>query len=88
MISASKEVVKDNPSVSIRSPKTLQFSPGIESLSTPILRLMDKGVTALQNIRLLKLCSEFGIQPLWNIMYGFPGEPPDEYEQRRKLRSR
>ena len=46
------------------------IQPGIESLSTPILRLMRKGVTALQNIRLLKWCAEIGIipgvePPLW-----------------------
>jgi len=55
------------------------IQPGIESLSTPILRLMKKGVTALQNIRLLKWCSEIGIEVGWNLIMGFPGEEPDEY---------
>ena len=54
------------------------FQPGIESLSTPILQLMRKGVTALQNVRLLKWCAEYGIR-VWNVIYGFPGEPPEEY---------
>ncbi|MGC2182300.1 MAG: RiPP maturation radical SAM C-methyltransferase, partial [Terriglobales bacterium] len=57
------------------------IQPGIESLSTPILQLMRKGVTALQNIRLLKWCAEFGIVPAWNLLYGFPGEPQEEYER-------
>jgi ribosomal peptide maturation radical SAM protein 1 len=61
------------------------IQPGIESLSTPILRLMRKGVTALQNIRLLKWCAEIGINPAWNILYGFPGEPPEEYAQMAEL---
>jgi ribosomal peptide maturation radical SAM protein 1 len=61
------------------------IQPGIESLSTPILRLMRKGVTALQNIRLLKWCAEIGINPAWNILYGFPGEPPDEYARMAEL---
>ena len=61
------------------------IQPGIESLSTPILRLMRKGVTALQNIRLLKWCSEMGITPAWNILYGFPGEPPQEYQRMAEL---
>jgi ribosomal peptide maturation radical SAM protein 1 len=52
------------------------LQPGIESLSTPILKLMRKGVTALQNVRLLKWCAEYGIQVYWNVIYGFPGEPP------------
>jgi len=55
------------------------LQPGIESLSTPILRLMRKGVTAFQNIRLLKWCAEYGVQVSWNILYGFPGEPKEEY---------
>ena len=61
------------------------IQPGIESLSTPILQLMRKGVTALQNIRLLKWCSEIGITPAWNLLYGFPGEPPQEYERMAEL---
>jgi ribosomal peptide maturation radical SAM protein 1 len=61
------------------------IQPGIESLSTPILRLMRKGVTALQNIRLLKWCAEIGINPAWNILYGFPGEPPQEYARMAEL---
>jgi ribosomal peptide maturation radical SAM protein 1 len=61
------------------------IQPGIESLSTPILQLMRKGVTSLQNIRLLKWCAEIGIKPAWNLLYGFPGEPPEEYERMAKL---
>jgi ribosomal peptide maturation radical SAM protein 1 len=56
-----------------------RIQPGIESLSTPILRLMKKGVTALQNIRLLKWCVRYGVVPNWNVIYGFPGEPESEY---------
>lgn len=61
------------------------IQPGIESLSTPILRLMRKGVTGLQNVRLLKWCEEIGIKPSWNLLYGFPGEPPEEYERMCEL---
>ena len=38
--------------------------------------LMKKGVTELQNVRLLKWCAELGIVPNWALMYGFPGEDP------------
>ncbi len=61
------------------------IQPGIESLSTPILRLMRKGVTGLQNLRLLKWCAEIGIKPSWNLLYGFPGEPREEYERMSEL---
>jgi len=63
----------------------IAIQPGIESLSTPILRLMRKGVTGLQNLRLLKWCAELGITPAWNLLYGVPGEPPEEYERMRDL---
>ncbi len=57
-----------------------EIQPGIESLSTPTLKLMKKGVTALQNIRLLKWCAELGIHCEWNLIFGFPGEDPAEYQ--------
>src|SRR5262249_41272669 len=37
----------------LRDARVMQIQPGIESLSTPLLELMRKGVTALANIRLL-----------------------------------
>ncbi len=52
---------------------------GIESLSTPILRLMHKGTTALMGIQALKWCRELGIIALWNLLYGMPREDPTEY---------
>jgi ribosomal peptide maturation radical SAM protein 1 len=58
----------------------LRIQPGIESLSTPILKLMKKGTTALQNIRTLKWAARYGIVVTWNIIYGFPGEPVEEYD--------
>jgi ribosomal peptide maturation radical SAM protein 1 len=61
------------------------IQPGIESLSTPILKQMRKGVTAFQNIRLLKWCAEYGIQVFWNVLYGFPAEAPEEYARMAAL---
>jgi ribosomal peptide maturation radical SAM protein 1 len=58
-----------------------RIQPGIESLSTPILKLMRKGVSGLQNIRLLKWAQQFNIYVEWNVLYGFPGEPVEEYEK-------
>lgn len=69
----------------LREAGVSEVQPGLESLSTPVLRLMRKGVTALQNIRLLKWCAEFGVRVYWNIIYGFPGEPPAEYERMAAL---
>lgn len=52
--------------------------PGIESFSTRILKLMRKGLTALQNVMLLRLCKEFAIAPAYNILVGFPGETMED----------
>jgi ribosomal peptide maturation radical SAM protein 1 len=57
------------------------IQPGIESLSPHVLKLMAKGVTALQNIQLLKHCSRYGVYPTWNIIYGFPGETESDYQE-------
>jgi len=56
-----------------------RIQPGIESLSTDVLKLMRKGTTGLQNVQLLKWCKELNIAPYWNILWGFPGEDPAEY---------
>ncbi|HEX7155062.1 MAG TPA: RiPP maturation radical SAM C-methyltransferase [Thermoanaerobaculia bacterium] len=61
------------------------IQPGIESLSDSVLKLMRKGVSALQNIQLLKWCKELGVEPRWNILWGFPGEVADEYRKMAKL---
>ena len=61
------------------------IQPGIESLSNPVLKIMHKGVKFLQNIQLLKWCKELGVTPIWNILWGFGGEPPEAYEQMAAL---
>jgi ribosomal peptide maturation radical SAM protein 1 len=61
------------------------IQPGIESLSDSVLKIMKKGVTGLQNIQLLKWCREMDIVPLWNFLWGFPGEPESEYYRMAKI---
>jgi ribosomal peptide maturation radical SAM protein 1 len=53
--------------------------PGIESLSTHVLKLMRKGTTMLQNIQTLKWMEEYGVVPMWKFIGGFPGETEDDY---------
>lgn len=57
------------------------IQPGIESLSSDVLRLMRKGVSAHQNIALLRHCEGVGIEVQWGIIYGFPGETAANYEE-------
>lgn len=61
------------------------IQPGIESLSDSVLKLMRKGVSALQNIQLLKWCAEFEVAPHWNFIWGFPLEDPEAYEEMAAL---
>jgi ribosomal peptide maturation radical SAM protein 1 len=53
--------------------------PGVESLSTRVLELMDKGTTATVNVRLLRDCEAEGITVSWNHLCGFPGETDADY---------
>lgn len=57
------------------------LQPGIESLSDHVLQLMKKGVSWLQNVQLLKWSKELGIAIYWNILWGFPEESVDDYQQ-------
>jgi ribosomal peptide maturation radical SAM protein 1 len=55
------------------------LQPGLESLSSAVLRLMDKGVRAAQNVNLLRWARYYGLQVGWNILWGFPGETEEDY---------
>ena len=57
------------------------IQPGIESLHDSVLRIMRKGVTAIENVQLLKWCAEIGIRPYWNLLWGFPGEPSSAFDE-------
>jgi hypothetical protein len=54
---------------------------GIESLSTNVLRLMRKGTTSLRNIQTLKWCKQNRVLADWNLIWGFPGEGPEDYRR-------
>jgi ribosomal peptide maturation radical SAM protein 1 len=56
-----------------------RIQPGIESLSTAVLRVMRKGVRAIQNVNLLRWARYYGIHVDWNLIWGFPGDDPADY---------
>jgi ribosomal peptide maturation radical SAM protein 1 len=62
-----------------------RLQPGLESLSSAVLRLMDKGVRAAQNVNLLRWARYYGIYVGWNILWGFPGETADDYAAQATL---
>jgi ribosomal peptide maturation radical SAM protein 1 len=61
------------------------INPGIESLSSDVLRLMDKGETSIQNVWLLRACRELGIVAEWHLLWGFPSEDPAAYVDQATL---
>jgi ribosomal peptide maturation radical SAM protein 1 len=61
------------------------IQPGIENLDDDLLHAMGKGVTALQNICVLRNCMELGIRVTWTILAGFPGETPEQYARMKAL---
>jgi ribosomal peptide maturation radical SAM protein 1 len=69
----------------LKQARAYLVQPGIESLSTPILRLMSKGVSAIQNVRFLKMSKWLGLQLTWTFLVGFLGEDPSEYEKMTAL---
>jgi ribosomal peptide maturation radical SAM protein 1 len=56
-----------------------EIEAGVESLSTPALARMKKGVTAIQNVQTMRLCRELGVKLNWQHLYGFPGETWEDY---------
>jgi ribosomal peptide maturation radical SAM protein 1 len=75
-----REHVRQLAAAGVRS-----IQAGIESLNDHVLALMHKGTTALQNIQLLKWCREYDISVSWNLLFGFPGETQEDYQETLEL---
>src|SRR5947209_4437783 len=76
-----KSNLKKSQLLSLWNVGSNRFCPGIESLSTHVLTVMDKGVKGIQNVQLLRWSEEIGFDVLWNILSGFTGETADDYRQ-------
>jgi ribosomal peptide maturation radical SAM protein 1 len=53
--------------------------PGVESLATNVLKRMRKLTTGMRNIELIKWCTYYGINNMYNILMRFPGETEEDY---------
>jgi ribosomal peptide maturation radical SAM protein 1 len=62
-----------------------RLQPGIESLSSPVLTLMRKGVRAAQNVNLLRWAQYYGMHVEWNLLWGFPGETEGDYAEQASI---
>ena len=63
----------------MRTGGLFSVQPGVESLSTHVLRLMRKHTTGMRNLELIKWCTYYGINNLYNILVRFPGERAEDY---------
>jgi len=57
------------------------IQPGIEALCSRLLKLMRKGVQARQNLMLLRYARTAGIQLFWSLLWGFPGDELQAYQE-------
>jgi ribosomal peptide maturation radical SAM protein 1 len=71
--------------ISLKAAGIEMIQPGIEALSTGLLQLMDKGVSAAQNINLLRDARGLDISLVWNLLWGFPGDQRTHYEETLSL---
>jgi len=54
---------------------------GIEALSTRLLKKLNKGTTAIQNLEIMKNCEELGIVNTSNLILHFPGSDSDDVKE-------
>lgn len=57
------------------------FQPGIEALSTPLLKHMKKGTSAYINLRTLFWAKQVRIRVAWNLLAHFPNDEREWYEE-------
>lgn len=57
-----------------------RIQPGIEALSSSLLRRMKKGVLARQNLALLRYARAAGLVLNWNLLCEFPGDERADYD--------
>lgn len=57
-----------------------RVQPGIESLSSALLKRMNKGCLARHNITLLRHCRSVGIEAFWNFLHHVPNEVLEDYQ--------
>lgn len=62
-----------------------EIQPGIEALSTGLLKLMRKGTTAAQNVALLRYARCTNLYLYWNLLYAFPNDEVSFYEETLEL---
>ncbi|MCT4565117.1 MAG: RiPP maturation radical SAM C-methyltransferase [Maledivibacter sp.] len=71
--------------IKLKDAGAYQLQPGIEGLSSSLLKRMSKGTSTKLNIMFLKNALSLNMATSWNLLYGFPGDIYAEYEETLKL---
>ncbi|NIM10492.1 MAG: RiPP maturation radical SAM protein 1 [Candidatus Aminicenantes bacterium] len=71
--------------LSLKRAGAVSIEPGIESLSSSLLKRMRKGVTVRENIALLRYARATSLDISWFLLVGIPGEEMGEYEEMLRL---
>ena len=60
---------------------TSEVQIGIEALSTRLLRKINKGTTAIQNLQIMKQCEQLGISNISNLVMQFPTSDAEDVDE-------
>ncbi|MFZ5585286.1 MAG: RiPP maturation radical SAM C-methyltransferase [Thermodesulfobacteriota bacterium] len=69
----------------LRAAGVVWIQPGVESLDSRCLALMNKGRQAWQHVQTLKWCLRHGVRATWHLLFGFPGEDDAWYADMARL---
>lgn len=81
----TKSNLRKNQVKALRDAGVIWIQPGIESLHSKLLGLMNKGSKARHNIQLLKWCRQYGIFAGWLLLHDVPGEDDRWYREMADL---
>ncbi|MGW1179108.1 hypothetical protein ACWD4P_35935 [Kitasatospora sp. NPDC002543] len=74
--------MKSNPSQDrialLGGARVTHVRPGVESLNSRVLGLMDKGVTGARNVRTMRECENHALTRVWNHLHRSRGERDEE----------
>ena len=75
------ELAKDEEKYRLVRAGFSEVQPGIESLNDHMLKLLNKGNTAVNHVAFLKYAKTHGLSLYWNLLYAVPGETAQDYEE-------
>jgi ribosomal peptide maturation radical SAM protein 1 len=67
--------------VDLKKAKIDVILPGIETFSTHLLKLMNKGTTGSQSLLFLRNATSIGLYANWYLLWGFPGDKLSDYQE-------